>query len=371
MVDLVERECHGFKIIFNQDDGYVNFGKLVEEVDKSKVERQGGKVPTHVSLSQWGDTEHGAATLKEFAGIHPSVKTHYRLQKGVPRAYSGVYIHPTLIYSVMIWRDHLVMFYMANILNLTNSFFHGKTSPDSFCEQLKAVTKPSKMISYNKEVPEKPPILLQQEKELRILESIDATPSACDKTQTDISGNVKPTETTGNAASACGKTAGNKLPAVPTKEEQEAKLTVESVARGRKRFYKGGGRYGSKRKPVVSGTSTAEEDLQTLLVNLLQKPFIKVRPEWLRNPQTGRCMELDMYNEELKLAVEYNGEQHYRIVKPFTNSEEELKAIKERDLLKVQLCRDNGVRLITIPYTIPSSKFATYITKILQTLSIV
>lgn len=39
--------------------------------------------------------------------------------------------------------------------------------------------------------------------------------------------------------------------------------------------------------------------------------FIKVRPNWLINPKTNRRLELDMYNYHNKLAIEYNGLQHY------------------------------------------------------------
>jgi hypothetical protein len=35
--------------------------------------------------------------------------------------------------------------------------------------------------------------------------------------------------------------------------------------------------------------------------------FKSVRPGWLENPLTGRNLELDCYNEYLKLALEYNG----------------------------------------------------------------
>lgn len=35
--------------------------------------------------------------------------------------------------------------------------------------------------------------------------------------------------------------------------------------------------------------------------------FESVRPDWLRNPLTGRNLELDCYNDTLKLALEYNG----------------------------------------------------------------
>src|SRR5579875_51770 len=38
------------------------------------------------------------------------------------------------------------------------------------------------------------------------------------------------------------------------------------------------------------------------------RPFSKVR--LLRNPETGRLMEIDCYNSDLRIGAEYNGEQH-------------------------------------------------------------
>lgn len=89
--------------------------------------------------------------------------------------------------------------------------------------------------------------------------------------------------------------------------------------------------------------------------------FIKTRPKWLTNPQTGRPLELDGYNEELKLAIEYNGVQHY-VYPNFTGcSKEEFKKQLYRDKLKETLCSENGVCLIRIPYSTPLEEIPTAI----------
>ena len=75
--------------------------------------------------------------------------------------------------------------------------------------------------------------------------------------------------------------------------------------------------------------------------------FKKIRPDWLRNPQTNCKLELDGYNEELKIAFEYNGIQHYEPVKLFGGEENFLK-IKQRDDAKRILCKEKGVQLIEI-----------------------
>ena len=58
--------------------------------------------------------------------------------------------------------------------------------------------------------------------------------------------------------------------------------------------------------------SKGEQKCKETLEKIYGKEFLCVRPDFLRNPETNRKLELDCYNEELKLAVEYNGIQHYK-----------------------------------------------------------
>jgi hypothetical protein len=71
--------------------------------------------------------------------------------------------------------------------------------------------------------------------------------------------------------------------------------------------------------------------------DLTGKKFVKIRPEWLRykNP-----LELDGYCDELKLAFEYNGKQHYQDVWKFRTQD-----IKERDAFKKTRCAEMGVHV--------------------------
>jgi hypothetical protein len=80
--------------------------------------------------------------------------------------------------------------------------------------------------------------------------------------------------------------------------------------------------------------------------------FVKSRPDFLRHPETGRCLELDLYCEELKIAVEYNGRQHYEYTPHFHTSPLDLHDQMQRDQLKLKLCRKHGIKLIVVPYTV-------------------
>jgi hypothetical protein len=72
-------------------------------------------------------------------------------------------------------------------------------------------------------------------------------------------------------------------------------------------------------------------------------------------------MELDGYNEELALAFEYQGIQHYEYNTHFHKNFEDFEQRVKDDLLKRELCKIKGVTLIEIPYTIDYDKMIDYI----------
>jgi hypothetical protein len=96
------------------------------------------------------------------------------------------------------------------------------------------------------------------------------------------------------------------------------------------------------------------------LEHLFQKQFIKIRPDWLKNKE-GNNLEIDCFNEELKLCVEYNGKQHYEFIEYFHKTEENFKKRQEDDLLKKQKCLEKKYIFIDIPYTIPTEEIINYI----------
>jgi hypothetical protein len=93
--------------------------------------------------------------------------------------------------------------------------------------------------------------------------------------------------------------------------------------------------------------------------------FENIRPKWLVNPETKRCLELDCYNPELKIAVEYNGEQHYKWPNFTNQSYDQFINQVRRDALKVEMCDRYGVYLITVPYNVPFTKIPEFITSYL------
>lgn len=115
-------------------------------------------------------------------------------------------------------------------------------------------------------------------------------------------------------------------------------------------IYDEDGKIFKKEKMKISiGEKICKEILSELYPN---NNFKKIRPNWLRNEKTGKNLELDMYCDELNIALEYNGKQHYEYVNYFHNTNEDFIRQQERDKCKKELCEKNNVKLICIPYTL-------------------
>jgi hypothetical protein len=95
--------------------------------------------------------------------------------------------------------------------------------------------------------------------------------------------------------------------------------------------------------------SVGEAQSRRLLERLLGIPFPKARPAFLRRA-AGNGLELDGYNEERKLAFEYQGEQHYRYVPFFHRTPAGWAAQQVRDAEKAAKCSAHKVKLLIIPY---------------------
>jgi len=95
-----------------------------------------------------------------------------------------------------------------------------------------------------------------------------------------------------------------------------------------------------------------EEACRQVLESYFRRKFHKERPDFLKNPETGRNLECDMINHELKLVVEYNGAQHYHFTPYFHRTEEEFLKQQKRDQFKYEKLKELGYHLIIVPYTV-------------------
>ncbi|RPJ97246.1 hypothetical protein CW357_00825 [Rummeliibacillus sp. TYF005] len=98
-----------------------------------------------------------------------------------------------------------------------------------------------------------------------------------------------------------------------------------------------------------------EQRCRYILETLLDVKFIKDH-----NILNG--FELDGYNDDLKLAFEYHGKQHFEQVDFFySRGDMSLNDRMERDKLKEKRCKELGIDLIIIPYTVEPEEHITFI----------
>mmetsp|Transcript_39868 Transcript_39868/g.106954 ORF Transcript_39868/g.106954 Transcript_39868/m.106954 type:complete len:117 (+) Transcript_39868:254-604(+) len=76
--------------------------------------------------------------------------------------------------------------------------------------------------------------------------------------------------------------------------------------------------------------------------------FATARPRVFRVSQLS-YLQLDGFNEDLNIAFEFHGLQHYRFVYFFHRTPEGYSALLQRDQKKLALCSAAGIRLIVVP----------------------
>lgn len=93
-----------------------------------------------------------------------------------------------------------------------------------------------------------------------------------------------------------------------------------------------------------------EEECRLIFEDIYKKPFPSVWKS-MRDARIRGRLQLDGYNEELKIAFEFNGRQHYEYPNHWHKSKREFKAQQFRDTFKREKCKELGITLIEIPYT--------------------
>lgn len=116
--------------------------------------------------------------------------------------------------------------------------------------------------------------------------------------------------------------------------------------------------------------SKGELECRRVLSEYFGKPFNKQRPDFLRNTvlNNGQNLELDCFDTVLvhgkysvPIGVEYHGRQHYEYVPHFHRNRDAFQNQKYRDDIKRRLCKENGVVLIEVPYTVKLADIEQYL----------
>jgi hypothetical protein len=101
--------------------------------------------------------------------------------------------------------------------------------------------------------------------------------------------------------------------------------------------------------------NTGEEITRNIFEILFNEKFIKIKPKWLNG------LELDGYCEKNHTGFEYDGSQHFMFSKHFHKTEEDFQHRKKLDKLKNELCEQNNITLLRIPYYVKYDNIKDYI----------
>ena len=95
----------------------------------------------------------------------------------------------------------------------------------------------------------------------------------------------------------------------------------------------------------------SEKESRRIVESIFNKSFHSMKPDFLEF-ENGSNLELDMYNEEMKLAFEYQGIQHSKYTPYFHKKYEDFLYQQKKDEWKRNKCREMGILLNEIPHTV-------------------
>ena len=84
---------------------------------------------------------------------------------------------------------------------------------------------------------------------------------------------------------------------------------------------------------------------------LIKNNFLHIQERPFNDCKNKRPLPFDFYLPEQSICIEYQGEQHYKIFEnEFYGGKKEFNALKKRDKIKKNYCKNNNIKLIIIPY---------------------
>lgn len=106
------------------------------------------------------------------------------------------------------------------------------------------------------------------------------------------------------------------------------------------------------------------------------KHFTKIRPNWLKNPVTGKNLEIDIFCADIStplgkgLCVEVDGIQHSMYNPFFHKTKDHFTYQYKKDAFKDKMCKQYGYAMLRIPYFITEYNMEDYIVKELKKMKV-
>ena len=115
--------------------------------------------------------------------------------------------------------------------------------------------------------------------------------------------------------------------------------------------------FNHQKAQIIEGENKVNNILQSIeiqknefneksMINKIKYDELEKKFDWLINSTSGFSYRIDCYFEKYKLAIEYDGVQHYEIDGFFNKNQKDLKIKQKRDNEKDRLCKENNLKLI-------------------------
>lgn len=136
-----------------------------------------------------------------------------------------------------------------------------------------------------------------------------------------------------------------------------------SLVGGGGRGGRGGGRGGDRGGDRGGGCQKKHERRCREILEDIFNPhlFPSVRPSFLKNPQTGRNLEIDCYNSSLRIGLEYQGVQHRKYTPWYHRSIDDFRRQVDRDQYKKKRLEEENIFMIYVPDTVKYRDLDKYI----------
>ena len=106
--------------------------------------------------------------------------------------------------------------------------------------------------------------------------------------------------------------------------------------------------------------SLSEKLFRIIIEKFFNCEFPSCRPEWLKN-KYGNRLQIDGYNEELKIGFEYQGEQHFIFSSHFYKTIEKFERNKQNDRTKKKILSNKNIFMFYPTYKLKKENYLSFI----------